>query len=53
VGPLAVVRATDYPLRINDASGQAGSVATVRTDTGSEAFYALTGKQRIRSPNGR
>jgi hypothetical protein len=38
VGPLAIVGASDYPLRINDASGQAGSVATVRTDPGSEAF---------------
>jgi hypothetical protein len=53
VGPLAVVRVTGYLMCIIDASSQAGSVATVRTDPESEASFALTGSQGIWPPKGR
>jgi len=52
VGPLPLVKATNYLLRVNEASGQPGSVTPVHTHPGSEAFYVLAGEQSIRSPNG-
>lgn len=52
VGPLPVVKATEYLLRINEASGAPGSVTSVHTHPGSEAFYVLAGEQSIRSPQG-
>ena len=52
VGPLPVVTATEFLLRINEASGPAGSITPVHTHPGSEAFYVLAGEQSIRSPHG-
>lgn len=52
VGPLPVVRATEYLLRLNEASGSPGSVTPVHTHPGSEAFYVLAGEQSIRTPTG-
>jgi hypothetical protein len=52
VGPLPQVVATEYLLRINDASGPPGSITTVHTHPGSEAFYVLAGEQSIRTPHG-
>ena len=52
VGPLPVVRAAEYLLRINEASGPPGSVTTEHSHPGSEAFYVLTGEQSIRTPTG-
>jgi hypothetical protein len=52
VGPLPQVVATQYLLRINEASGPPGSITTVHTHPGSEAFYVLTGEQSIRTPQG-
>jgi len=50
VGPLPQVVATQYLLRINEASGPPGSITTVHTHPGSEAFYVLAGEQSIRTP---
>jgi hypothetical protein len=52
VGPISPVVATQYLLRINEASGPPGSVTAVHTHPGSEAFYVLSGEQTIRTPKG-
>jgi hypothetical protein len=52
VGPLPVVQAAEYLLRLNEATGSPGSVTAVHTHPGSEAFYVLTGEQSIRTPTG-
>jgi hypothetical protein len=52
VGPLPQVVATQYLLRINEASGPPGSITSVHTHPGSEAFYVLAGEQSIRTPRG-
>jgi len=52
VGPISRVSATQYLLRINEASGPRGSVTSVHSHPGSEAFYVLAGEQSIRSAHG-
>jgi hypothetical protein len=52
VGPIPKVSAQQYLLRINDASGPPGSVTSVHSHPGSEAFYVLSGEQSIRSAHG-
>lgn len=52
VGPLPKVTATQYLLRINEASGPPGSITPVHTHPGSEAFSVLAGEQSIRTPHG-
>jgi len=52
VGPIARVAATQYLLRINEASGPPGSVTPTHSHPGSEAFYVLTGEQTIRGASG-
>lgn len=52
VGPLMPVVATQYLLRINQATGPPGSLTTVHTHPGSEAFYVLAGEQSIRTQHG-
>jgi hypothetical protein len=52
VGPISPVVATEYLLRINEASGPPNSKTSVHTHPGSEAFYVLAGEQSIRSPHG-
>lgn len=53
VGPLpAVPVAPEYLLRINEATGGAGSITGIHTHPGSEAFYVLAGEQCIRSAHG-
>lgn len=49
VGPLPEVVARQYLLRINEASGPPGSVTTVHTHPGSEAFYVVAGEQSVRT----
>lgn len=51
-GPIPRVNATQYLLRINEASGPPGSITPVHTHPGSEAFFVLAGEQSIRSPHG-
>jgi quercetin dioxygenase-like cupin family protein len=48
VGPIPRINATQYLLRINDASGPPGSATSVHSHPGSEAFFVLTGEQSIR-----
>lgn len=52
VGPLPPVEASEYLLRINDASGPRGSITSVHMHAGSEAFYVLAGEQSIRTQLG-
>jgi hypothetical protein len=52
VGPISRVVAPQYLLRINEASGPPGSVTSVHTHPGSEAFFVLAGEQSIRGPRG-
>lgn len=52
VGPLPPVAAPEFLLRINEATGPAGSITPVHTHPGSEAFYVLSGEQCIRSVHG-
>ena len=52
VGPISRIKATQYLLRINDASGPPGSVTSVHSHPGSEAFFVLTGEQSVRGANG-
>jgi hypothetical protein len=49
VGPLPTIVASEYLLRINEASGPPGSVTSVHSHPGSEAFYVLAGEQTIRT----
>lgn len=52
VGPVPAIVANEFLLRINEATGPAGSITPVHTHPGSEAFYVLAGEQTIRSPHG-
>ena len=52
VGPLPKVKATQYLLRINEATGPSGSLTPVHSHPGSEAFYVIAGEQSIRGPGG-
>jgi quercetin dioxygenase-like cupin family protein len=52
IGPLPLMTATQYLLRVNEASGPPGSITPVHTHPGSEAFYVLSGEQSIRTPQG-
>jgi hypothetical protein len=51
-GPIPRVSATQYLLRINQASGPPGSITPVHTHPGSEAFFVLAGEQSIRGTHG-
>jgi hypothetical protein len=52
VGPIPRVAASEYLLRINEASGPSGSLTPVHSHPGSEAFFVLAGEQSIRTPHG-
>jgi quercetin dioxygenase-like cupin family protein len=52
IGPLPQVKATEYLLRINEAGGPPGSVTSVHTHPGSEAFYVLSGELTQKTPQG-
>jgi hypothetical protein len=52
VGPIPKVVAKQYLLRINEASGPPGSVTSVHTHPGSEAFYVLAGETSQKTPHG-
>jgi len=52
LGPVPRVSASNYLLRINEATGAPGSITSVHTHPGSEAFYVLAGEQSIRGPHG-
>ena len=46
------MQAPQYLLRINEASGAPGSVTSVHSHPGSEAFYVLAGELSLRTPAG-
>lgn len=52
VGPLPEVVAAHYLLRINEASGPSGSIGSVHTHPGSEAFYVLAGETSSHTADG-
>jgi len=52
VGPIPRIAATEYLLRINEASGPPGAVTPVHSHPGSEAFFVLAGEQSIRGAHG-
>lgn len=52
IGPLPRISATQYLLRINEAGGPSGSVTSVHTHPGSEAFYVLAGELTQKTPHG-
>jgi quercetin dioxygenase-like cupin family protein len=52
IGPVPEVSATQYLLRVNEASGPPGSVTPVHSHPGSEAVYVLAGEQSFRTPHG-
>lgn len=52
VGPVPEVKAPEYLLRVNEASGPPGSVSPVHTHPGSEVFYVLAGETSQRTPHG-
>jgi quercetin dioxygenase-like cupin family protein len=52
VGPIPPFAASEYLLRINEASGPPGSITPVHSHPGSEAAYVLAGEQTFRTPHG-
>jgi len=52
IGPVPVIAAPEYLLRINHASGPPGAKTPVHSHPGSEAFYVLSGRLGQRTPHG-
>ncbi|MBJ6124253.1 cupin domain-containing protein [Microvirga splendida] len=52
IGPLPRIDAPQYLLRVNEAGGPPGSVTSVHTHPGSEAFYVLAGELTQKTPQG-
>ena len=52
IGPIPRISATQYLLRVNEAGGPPGSVTSVHTHPGSEAFYVLEGELTQKTPHG-
>jgi hypothetical protein len=52
IGPVPLITANEYLLRINHAFGPPGSKTPVHTHPGSEAFYVLAGRLGQRTPHG-
>ena len=52
IGPIPEVSASQYLLRINEASGPPGSITPVHSHPGSEAAYVLVGEESFRTPHG-
>lgn len=52
IGPVPLVTASEYLLRINHAGGSPGAKTPVHTHPGSEAFYVLAGRLGQRTPHG-
>jgi mannose-6-phosphate isomerase-like protein (cupin superfamily) len=52
IGPLPRINATQYLLRVNEAGGPPGSVTSVHTHPGSEAFYVISGELTQKTPHG-
>lgn len=52
IGPVPVIQAPEYLLRVNRAGGPPGAKTPVHTHPGSEAFFVLTGRLGQRTPHG-
>jgi hypothetical protein len=52
IGPVPMLQAPEYLLRINHASGPPGAKTAVHSHPGSEAFYVLAGRLGQRTPHG-
>ena len=52
IGPVPDVSASQYLLRVNEASGPPGSITPVHSHPGAEAAYVLAGEQSFRTPHG-
>lgn len=52
IGPVSVIAAPEYLLRINQAGGPPGTKTPVHSHPGSEAFYVLTGRLGMRTSHG-
>ena len=52
IGPIPAVSATQYLLRVNEASGPPGSITPVHSHPGSEAVYVLVGEESFKTPHG-
>jgi uncharacterized RmlC-like cupin family protein len=52
IGPVPLIVAPKYLLRINRASATPGAKTVVHTHPGSEAFYVLAGQLSQRTPYG-
>jgi hypothetical protein len=52
IGPVSVIAANEYLLRINHAFGPPGAKTPVHSHPGSEAFYVLAGRLGQRTPHG-
>jgi hypothetical protein len=52
IGPVPLVSAPEYLLRINHAGGPPGAKTPAHTHPGSEAFYVLAGRLGQRTPHG-
>ena len=52
IGPVPVIKASEYLLRVNRAGGPPGAKTPVHTHPGSEAFFVLTGRLGQRTPHG-
>jgi hypothetical protein len=52
IGPVPAIKAPEYLLRINHATGSPGAKTSVHTHPGSEAFLVLQGKLGQRTPHG-
>jgi hypothetical protein len=52
IGPVPIIEAPEYLLRINHAGGPPGAKTRVHSHPGSEAFYVLAGRLGQRTPHG-
>jgi quercetin dioxygenase-like cupin family protein len=52
IGPVPLLAAPEYLLRINHVYGPPGAKTPVHTHAGSEAFYVLAGRLGQRTPHG-
>lgn len=52
IGPLPPIKASEYLLRINHASGPPDAKTSIHTHPGSEAFYVLKGRLGQKTPHG-
>ena len=52
IGPVPVIAAPEYLLRINHAGGPPNSKTPVHSHPGAEAFYVLAGRLGMKTPNG-